>query len=151
MAKATSPAPVTSGPRNRPYGKAAVVDAVLAAAEQEFVAKGPARATTRDVAARAGVSHALIFRHFGTKDELVRAVYLRHISRTWEGLNEPGVSLAFVRIYRLSQPLVFPDSQKYGGCRSWVELPELPAGTSLEPVLDDATHNTRAAELRAVI
>ena len=62
-----------------------------------------------------------------------------------------GVSLAFVRIYRLSQPLVFPDSPKYGGCRSWIELPDLPAGTSLVPVLDDTTHAARAAEVRGVI
>lgn len=84
---------MSNGQHERPYGKAAVVDAVLDAAEQEFLAKGPARVSTRDVAARAGVSHGLIFRHFGTKDELVRAVYLRHISRTWERLEEPAVSI----------------------------------------------------------
>jgi len=65
--------------------------------------------------------------------------------------DEPGVSLAFVRVYRLSHPLVFPDSPKYGGCRSWIELPDLPTETSLLPVLDNATHNVRAAEVRAVI
>lgn len=73
------------------------------------------------------------------------------IEKRYRQDDEPGVSLAFVRIYRLSQPLVFPDSPKYGGCRSWIELPDLPTGTSLVPVLDEATNNARAAEVRAVI
>jgi len=65
--------------------------------------------------------------------------------------DQPGVSVAFVRISRLSEPLVFPDSPKYGGCRSWIELPELPVETSLIPVLDEAAHAARAAEVRAVL
>lgn len=73
------------------------------------------------------------------------------IEKRYRQDDAPGVSLAFVRIYRLSQPLVFPDSPKYGGCRSWIELPDLPAGTSLLPVLDDATHTARAAEVRGMI
>lgn len=61
------------------------------------------------------------------------------------------VSLAFLRISRLSQPFVFPDSPKYGGCRSWIQLPELPEGTTLVPVLDEATHQARQAELRGIL
>ncbi|MEQ1858421.1 MAG: DUF1802 family protein [Chthoniobacteraceae bacterium] len=63
----------------------------------------------------------------------------------------PGVSIAFVRISALSAPLVFPDSPKFGGCRSWIEVPELPAGTALAPVLDDATHVAREAAVRALL
>ena len=48
----------------------------------------------------------------------------------------PGVSLAFVRVSRLSQPFVFPDSPRFGGCRSWIPLPELPPEITSEPVLD---------------
>ena len=44
-----------------------------------------------------------------------------------------------------------PDSPKYGGCRSWIELPELPSGTTLSPVLDDATHAARSAEIQALL
>ena len=61
------------------------------------------------------------------------------------------VSLAFVRVARLSEPFVFPDSPRYGGCRSWVELPELPADIARIDVLDDATHSAREAELRALL
>lgn len=64
---------------------------------------------------------------------------------------QPGVSLAFVRIAALSAPHVFPDSPRYGGCRSWIEVPDLPASTVLAPVLDDATHRAREAAIRAVL
>ncbi len=59
---------------------------------------------------------------------------------------KPGVSLAFVRVSRLSQPFVFPDSPRYGGCRSWIELPTFPPGCALAPVLDEEAH--RGAEQR---
>ena len=63
----------------------------------------------------------------------------------------PGVSLAFVRASRLSQPFIFPDAPAYGGCRSWVKLPELPAEISARAVLDDATHRERERELLAAL
>ncbi len=65
--------------------------------------------------------------------------------------DQPGVSVAFVRIQRLSAPMVFPDMPKYGGCRSWIDLPELPVGTELMPVLDDAGHVRRSEAVRAVL
>ena len=65
--------------------------------------------------------------------------------------DQPGVSVAFVRVQRLSEPLVFPDLPKYGGCRSWIDVPELPAGTTLAPVLEEAEHSRRSAEVRAVL
>jgi len=58
----------------------------------------------------------------------------------------PMVSLAFVRVSRLAPPFLFPDAPRYGGCRSWIQLPELPPGTTMEPVLTEAAH--RAAEVR---
>lgn len=62
-----------------------------------------------------------------------------------------GVSLAFVRVQRLSEPFVFPDLPKYGGCRSWVTLPDLPEHLTLTPVLDEATHRAREQEIRALL
>ena len=46
----------------------------------------------------------------------------------------PGVHVAFVEVFRLEPVWRFPDSKSYGGCRSWVELPEPPAGLTLFPV-----------------
>ena len=62
-----------------------------------------------------------------------------------------SVSLAFVRVARLSQPFVFPDSPRYGGCRSWVELPGLPAEITATDVLDEAAHRERERQIRAVL
>ena len=66
--------------------------------------------------------------------------------------DEPqGVNLAFVRIFRVEPAWSFPDSPKYGGCRSWVTLPDLLPETRLVPVLDDATHARRAEELQRIL
>jgi hypothetical protein len=65
--------------------------------------------------------------------------------------DQPGVSVAFIRVYALSEPLVFPDAPKYGGCRSWIEVPDFPSSTTLTPVLDDAAHREREAAVRRVL
>ncbi|MDT5138250.1 MAG: TetR/AcrR family transcriptional regulator, repressor for neighboring sulfatase, partial [Mycobacterium sp.] len=48
--------------------------AVLAAAADLFAERGPAATSIRDIAARSKVNHGLVFRHFGTKEQLVGAV-----------------------------------------------------------------------------
>ena len=53
--------------------------AVLDAASDLFAEQGPATTSIREVAARSGVNHGLVYRHFGTKEELVAAV-LDHVS-----------------------------------------------------------------------
>lgn len=65
--------------------------------------------------------------------------------------DQPGVSVAFVRVYRLGQPHVLPDSPKYGGCRSWIEVPDLAEGSALSAVLDDEAHAERETSLKALI
>ena len=62
-----------------------------------------------------------------------------------------GVSVAFVRVEKLSAPFVFPDSPKFGGCRSWIPLPDLPAGITGVPVIGDGVHRAREAEIRALL
>ena len=64
---------------------------------------------------------------------------------------KPGVSVAFVRVEKLSAPFVFPDSPKFGGCRSWIELPEPPTAITASPVLDESAHRARQAQLRALL
>ena len=89
--------------------------------------------------------------------EKVRALAPLHIWREFEiekrfrQDEKRMVSLAFVRIARLGEPFVFPDSPRYGGCRSWVELPELPANIARIEVLGDDAHRAREAELRALL
>jgi AcrR family transcriptional regulator len=66
-----SPAPSRRRP---PHGRVEVMAAVQAAAVELLADYGPREVTVRGVAARAGVNHALIHRHYGTKDALIRAV-----------------------------------------------------------------------------
>ncbi len=44
----------------------------------------------------------------------------------------PGVHVAFVEVFRLDPVWRFPNAKAYGGCRSWVDLPEPPAGLQLQ-------------------
>ncbi len=55
-------------------GRDEVVAAALSAAAELFAEHGPAATSIRDIAARSKVNHGLIYRHFGTKEQLVGAV-----------------------------------------------------------------------------
>src|SRR5262245_41367240 len=57
-----------------PTGRDNVTAAILESAAEIFAERGPAAASIRDIAAQARVNHGLIFRHFGTKEQLVAAV-----------------------------------------------------------------------------
>jgi AcrR family transcriptional regulator len=57
-----------------PRGRDEVMNAVLEAAAELFAERSPAQVSVREIAARAGVNHALVHRHFGTKSELLAAV-----------------------------------------------------------------------------
>jgi AcrR family transcriptional regulator len=49
--------------------------AILEAARQALAENGYARTTIRDVAQRAGVTHGLVMRHFGSKERLMLAAF----------------------------------------------------------------------------
>ena len=59
----------------------------------------------------------------------------------WEGkgMASGSIHVALVRVRELATPWEFPYEASYGGCRSWVNLPEPPHGwrESVRPVLDD--------------
>jgi hypothetical protein len=61
-----------------------------------------------------------------------------------------GLHVALVRVFRLEPSWVFPDKPAYGGCRSWINLPECPAGTRFEPVLSDEEHAEIARRFHAI-
>lgn len=48
-----------------------------------------------------------------------------------------GVHVAFVRVFALNPIWRFPDWKRYAGCRSWVELPPVPAEMKFERVKQD--------------
>src|SRR3954453_12694619 len=61
-----------------------------------------------------------------------------------------GLHIALVRVFRLEPSWVFPDLPAYGGCRSWVNLPQRPAGTRLEPVFSDEKHASVVERFRVL-
>ena len=62
-------------------GREQTTAGMLDAAAQLFAERGPHNMTVRDIGARAGVSHALVHRYLGTKEEILAAVLLRSDSR----------------------------------------------------------------------
>jgi len=62
-----------------------------------------------------------------------------------------GLSLAFVRAYRLRKPAVFPASPKYGGCRSWVTLPDLDEMRHADAVLNEEQHRKVEAAVQRML
>lgn len=85
-----------------------VQELLLGAARQTFAARGYAHSSTREIAEAAGVSEALLFRHFGTKAQLFeRAVadpinefiagYVEHwMARPATGRSLEGMARAYV-------------------------------------------------------
>jgi hypothetical protein len=60
-----------------------------------------------------------------------------------------GISMACLRVFRLSEPWSFPDAPKYGGCRSWLSLPEPPRSALLmEPVIASDTFESLVSRIR---
>ncbi len=59
----------------------------------------------------------------------------------WEGkgMASGSIHLALIRVRELATPWEFPYEAKYGGCRSWINLPDPPAGwkESARAVFDD--------------
>jgi hypothetical protein len=51
-----------------------------------------------------------------------------------------SIHVALVRVRELAEPWELVYQPSFGGCRSWITLPEPPAGwrESARPVLDDA-------------
>jgi TetR/AcrR family transcriptional regulator, repressor for neighboring sulfatase len=86
----TADATVTT--TTKPKGKDEVIAAVLHAASELFAEKGPAATSIREVAARAGVNHGLLHRHFGSKDQLLAAT-LQHLADSAAALRECGAPL----------------------------------------------------------
>ena len=62
---------------------------------------------------------------------------------------QAGLHVALVRVFRLTPSWILPDAPAYGGCRSWVKLPERPAEIRLEPVLAEGKHQQLVERFRA--
>lgn len=78
----------------RPRGREAVREAVLDATRSLVAERGPDRFSVREIAARAGVNHALVHRHFGTKADVVREVLGAEADAMVAAMAEAGMPAA---------------------------------------------------------
>jgi hypothetical protein len=68
--------------------------------------------------------------------------------------SQDGLHVAFIRAFRVTPVWELPFSPAFGGCRSWVTLPDPPAGLNMEPVLSEDEQNRRrslCANLRDLV
>jgi hypothetical protein len=73
------------------------------------------------------------------------------VRERFEYKDAPGVHVAFVRAFRLSKPWTFPNEKRFGGCRSWVELPERVSDFELVPVLGESESDEQLAKLKQIV
>lgn len=91
----TQSASPDAAPESVPTGRDEVIAAILDSAADMFAERGPAAASIRDIAARAHVNHGLVFRHFGTKEQLVAAVLdhlAANLTKMTDGTTSPSES-----------------------------------------------------------
>ena len=60
-----------------------------------------------------------------------------------------GVYVALVRVFRLLPAARIQNEKKYGGCRSWVNLPEIES--ALVPVISEEEHLQRRAAIEEIL
>src|SRR5258708_24888134 len=71
-----------AGTKARPYGREQVIESVIDATLSLWSAKGPAEVSLRAIAAQAGVNYGLVYRHFRTKEAVIRAAMDRVVARS---------------------------------------------------------------------
>jgi AcrR family transcriptional regulator len=83
----------------KPRGRDEVVEAIIDATLSLWVAEGPASLSLRSIAARAGVNYGLVYRHFRTKDALIRVAMDRAAERSYAVIeNKPDLVSALSAI-----------------------------------------------------
>jgi AcrR family transcriptional regulator len=92
------PTPATSGPpaRGRRLGRAERREQILAAATEAFARSGFAATSLDDIAAQAGISRVILYRHFDSKSDLYRAVLDRVCARLVATVGERDYTAASV-------------------------------------------------------
>jgi len=66
--------------------------------------------------------------------------------------DEPkGLHLAVIRAFRVAPAWSLPFQKSFGGCRSWVELPEAPVGLRFLPVIDEGEQAKRVERVLAAV
>jgi len=73
----------------------------------------------------------------------------------WEGkgMSSGSIHMAFVRVVKLEKPWKLKYEKGFGGCRSWLEMPEPPQGTleNAVPVMGQDTFATLYAKISEAV
>ena len=77
--KKREPTPIRAQGTSR-ASREQTTERILDAAEELFAERNPTAVTVRDVARKAGVTHALVHQYVGTKDDLLNAVIQRVVT-----------------------------------------------------------------------
>lgn len=85
-------------PKRRPYHHGDLRQAVLAAAVEAIAESGPANLSLRDLARRAGVSHAAPAHHFGDKAGVLTAVAAEGYRLLADALEQAGATGDFAAV-----------------------------------------------------
>jgi hypothetical protein len=62
-----------------------------------------------------------------------------------------GLHLAMIRVFSVIPVWSLAFQKSFGGCRSWVELPEAPAELRFTPVIDNGEQATRVQRVREAV
>lgn len=62
-----------------------------------------------------------------------------------------GLQVGFVRVFRVQPTWTIANDKRFGGCRSWVNLPEPASGIRFDPVLSDDEHEHRRGVLARLL
>jgi hypothetical protein len=62
-----------------------------------------------------------------------------------------GLHLAMIRVFGVTPVWSLPFQKSFGGCRSWVELPEAPAELRFTPAISEVEHAARLQRVRAAV
>ncbi len=110
----------------RPTGREEVRRAVLDAAIRLFVESGPAAVSLRDIAAEANVNLGLLYRHFGTKAELLSAAVDDLVERFGaviaDSVEAPDMALQLATIVTGSRDPNVTPMQPYARMLAWLLL-----------------------------
>lgn len=72
-------------------GRAAVIERILVVTGEEARRVGPERIRMGEIASRAEVSRASLYRYFASKDDLIRAYTMRELDALFEAIDEAAL------------------------------------------------------------
>jgi len=115
--------------------------AILLAAAELFAQHGPAKVSLRSVAAAAGVPYSLIYRYFGTKDNLLAAAMELLVTYGGQSLDEETDA------YSAIANTLGADSGQWSKMVTWAILDEVPPSRLFRPGLRSGGYRKQIEKL----